>query len=124
MFADQGGSAMRAYSMDLRVRVLADCDAGMSTKVVAQKYTVSVAWVRRLKQRRRASGEVGPRVSKTGPKPKLLGKEERLEQLVAKEPDATLEELRKQLDVPVSVATVWRSLRALGLTLKKSPARS
>jgi transposase len=113
---------MRAYSMDLRVRVLADCDAGMPTKKVSQKYSVSAAWVRRLKQRRRESGEVGPRVSKTGPKPKLAGKEERLEQLVAEDPDATLEELRKKLGVAVSVATVWRSLQALGLTLKKSPA--
>lgn len=113
---------MRAYSMDLRVRVLADCDAGISTKEVAQKYSVSGAWVRRLKQRRRELGEVGPRVSKTGPKPKLSGKEDRLEQLVAEEPDATLEELRKKLGMGVSVATVWRSLKTLGLTLKKSPA--
>lgn len=113
---------MRAYSMDLRVRVLADCDAGMATKKVAEKYSVSVAWVRRLKQRRRESGEVGPRVAKTGPKPKLSGKEQQLEQLVAEEPDATLEELRKKLGVAVSVATIWRSLKALGLTLKKSPA--
>jgi hypothetical protein len=31
---------MQPYSMDLRTRVLADCDAGMSTSAVAQKYTV------------------------------------------------------------------------------------
>jgi transposase len=113
---------MRGYSMDLRVRVLADCDAGIATKKVAEKYSVSAAWVRRLKQRRRESGEICPRVSKAGPKPKLFGKEEQLEQLVAEQPDATLEELRKKLGVAVSLATVWRSLKTLGLTLKKSPA--
>ena len=43
---------MRAYSMDLRVRVLADSDAGMGTRVVAAKYRVSESWVRWLKQRR------------------------------------------------------------------------
>lgn len=65
---------------------------------------------------------MGPRVAKTGPTPKLSGKEQRLEELVAQKPDATLEELRKKLGVAVSVTTLWRSLKALGLTLKKSPA--
>jgi transposase len=113
---------MRAYSLDLRVRVLADCDVGMATRKVAEKYSVSTAWVRRLKQRHRESGEVGPRVAKTGPKPKLSGQEDRLMQLVAEEPDATLDELRKKLGLAVSVATIWRSLRTLGLTFKKSRA--
>ena len=54
---------MRAYSMDLRVRVLADGDAGLGTAAVAAKYRVSASWVRRLKQRRRASGETGPRAA-------------------------------------------------------------
>jgi transposase len=51
---------MKAYSMDLRVRVLADCDAGMRTRAVARKYTVSESWVRHLKRRRAATGEVAP----------------------------------------------------------------
>ena len=52
---------MDSYSMDLRKRVLADCDAGRSTRQVAMKYRVSESWVRRLKQRRRESGEIAPR---------------------------------------------------------------
>src|SRR5438270_876036 len=32
------GTAMRAYSIDLRERVLIDCDEGMPTKQVAAKY--------------------------------------------------------------------------------------
>ena len=46
---------MRAYSMDLRERVLLDSDAGMKTADVAAKYRVSGSWVRLLKQRRRHS---------------------------------------------------------------------
>ncbi len=65
---------MRAYSLDLRVRVLADCNAGMATRKVAEKYSVSTAWVRRLKQRHRESGE-DQWAAKTGPEPKLSGKE-------------------------------------------------
>lgn len=38
----------RAYSMDLRERVLAACDAGHASRVVARQYQVSRAWVDRL----------------------------------------------------------------------------
>ncbi len=34
---------MRAYSVDVRQWVLADCDAGVGTKAVAEKYQVSRA---------------------------------------------------------------------------------
>ena len=61
---------MDAYPMELRRRVLADCDAGMNTLAVAIKHDVSPAWVRRLKQRRRESGEISPRppIKKKPPK--------------------------------------------------------
>ena len=55
---------MVAYSLDLRTRVLKDSDAGMASKLVAETYAVSRAWVDRLKQRRRDalfSPEVQPR---------------------------------------------------------------
>ena len=51
---------MAAYSMDLRLRVLRDSDAGMPSQDVAEKYAVSRAWVDRLKQRRRETGEITP----------------------------------------------------------------
>jgi transposase len=57
---------MKAYSMDLRERVLKDVDAGLKTGAIADKYSVSPAWVRRLKQRRTATGEVAPASSVTG----------------------------------------------------------
>jgi hypothetical protein len=34
-----------AYSMDLRERVMADSDAGLSSKQLAERYHVSPAWV-------------------------------------------------------------------------------
>ncbi|MBU0716639.1 MAG: helix-turn-helix domain-containing protein [Planctomycetes bacterium] len=54
---------MKAYSMDLRKRVLAMCDAGRTTREVARVFYVSEPWVRRLKQRRREEGIVCPRPS-------------------------------------------------------------
>jgi transposase len=110
---------MRSYSMDLRERVLADCDAGMATKGVAAKYRVSPAWVRRLKQRRRETGEVAPRPSRNRRRPVLELHLGRLREPVAAAPDATLRELRERLGVAVSLATLWAAVRGLGLTVKK-----
>ena len=110
---------MKPYSMDLRVRVLADCDAGMATPAVAAKYTVSPAWVRRLKQRRRETGETAPRPQRHGPVPLSQTHGDALRRAVADRPDATLEEIRAGLGLPVAVSTVWEALDRLGLSFKK-----
>lgn len=86
---------MKAYWMDLRERVLKDFDQGKSTREVALKYDVSESWVRRLKQRRRESGEVAPRSSRNGQQPKWLAHREQIEELVRETPDITLNELRE-----------------------------
>jgi transposase len=107
--------------MDLRERVLADCDAGMGTEAAAEKYSVSPAWVRRLLQRRRETGEVAPREQRHGPPPSWEAQEyaEPLRAAVAQQPDATLEELKGRLGLAVAVSTVWRACAALGLSFKK-----
>jgi len=64
------GAGMRPYSMDLRVRVPAAIDAGDSTAEVAEAFTVSPDWVRRLVQRRRETGEVAPRTARDTRVPK------------------------------------------------------
>jgi transposase len=107
------------YSMDLRTRVLADCDKGLNPGEVAQKYTVSPAWVYRLLQRRGQTGEVRPRMGRPGPKPKLQPEHGRLRQVVAAEPGLTAGEYHERLGCACSVVTVWRALRRLGLTFKK-----
>lgn len=110
---------MKAYSMDLRERVFADCDTGMEVRQVAVKYRVSESWIRRLKQRRRESGEVAPRPAGHAAEPKWLAHRERLEELVREQPDVTLPELRERLGIDISVQTLSRALRALQLTFKK-----
>lgn len=112
---------MRAYSMDLRVRVLADCDAGMNTAAVAAKYAVSPAWVRRLKQRRAAGLGIQPLRGRPGPKPSLTqgDQADRLRQLARTQPDLSAQEYRDRLGLGCHPTTVWRALRRLGLTFKK-----
>jgi transposase len=113
---------MGVYSIDLRERVLADFDAGMGNDAVARKYRVSSRWVYKLRRQRSETGEIAPRRGKTGPKPKLAAHVEQLMHLVAEQPDATLNELRQRLGVPVSLTTLWATLKKLGVTFKKSPA--
>jgi transposase len=110
---------MKPYSMDLRQRVLDDCDAGLATKDVAAKYSVSRSWVRRLKQRRRQTGEVAPRVGTPGPKPSWDAYADRLREAVRQSPDATLAELGDRLGLAVALSTLWRACKALGLSVKK-----
>jgi transposase len=113
---------MKAYSMDLRVRVLADCDAGMKTRAVARKYTVSESWVRGLKRRRAVTGEVAPRPPRNRRVSFRDRYADRLRSAVAEDPDRTLAELRDHPGVRVGLATLWQALTDLKISWKKSPS--
>ena len=114
---------MRAYSMDLRERVLHDSDAGMQAAAVASKYRVSASWVRRLKQRRRETGEVAPRQQRYGRHPVLASQLHTLAALIREQPDRTLADLQVALGTSASLATIWRAVKQLGCTVKKNGAR-
>ncbi len=113
---------MRPYSMDLRERVVAACDAREGTREqIAKRFGVSTSWIRRLLQRRRETGSIAAWPQNAGRKPKLNDRQmARLKHLVAKRPDATLQELKKGLGVTMSDDAMIRALRVLGLPLKKS----
>jgi len=106
-----------AYSQDLRDRVLAAYDRGMTTKRIAKTFDVSPAWARRVKQVRRQTGRTralpmgGVRVVKVDL--------ERLRQLVAQQPDATVRELHQRLGCDCGESAVDMALRRLELTFKK-----
>lgn len=110
---------MEAYSMDLRVRVMADVDNGLGTKAAAEKYRVSPDWVRKLKRFRRQTGSFAPRQQRVSHATKLDKDLPRLELFVQEQPDATLKELREALGASVGLATIWRALKRLQITFKK-----
>lgn len=109
---------MKAYSMDLRLKVIAQCDLGKPTKEVADNFGVSRAWVRRLKQHRRQRGDIIPR-SGGGSRGRKIDRQ-RLAELVREKPDATLVELRDALGVKVTPWAICKALRELKLSFKKS----
>jgi transposase len=115
---------MAPYSMDLRSRVLRDADAGLPSKDIAVKYAVSRAWVDRVKQRRRETGEITPRKQTTFRGRSLTPADEtRLVALITVQPDATLAELRDALPTRAALSTLWRAIGRRGLTLKKNRSR-
>ncbi len=106
-----------AYSQDLRDRVLAAYDRGMPTQRIAELFAVSRAWARRLKQRRRETGETSPR--KSGGARVIKIDMARLAELVREQPDATARELRARLGVVCAESAIYMALRRLGLSFKK-----
>jgi transposase len=105
------------YSQDLRDRVLRAYDQGMRTKQIAETFNVSPSWARRVKQRRRETGETSPR--KMGSPGITIVDRQQLAALVREHPDATLAELRELLGVQCALSTLCMALKELGLSLKK-----
>ena len=61
---------MKASSTDLRERVIAACDAGDATREqIATRFSVSIAWIRKLVRQRRETGSIAtkPRGGGAGP---------------------------------------------------------
>lgn len=113
----------RAYSIDLRERVLQDADAGVPSNELAARYHVSRAWVDALKQRRRETGSIAPLKQTKFRTRVLAGQAVHLGALVAARPDATLAELREALETSAGLSTIWRELDRLRLTVKKNDLR-
>jgi transposase len=105
--------------MDLRERVMADVDGGMKVEDAATKYRVSVGWIGKLKRIRKQTGGIAPIKQRVSHVTKLDDALPQLEQLVQKQPDATLKELRDSLGLTVGVSTIWRALKRLQYTFKK-----
>src|SRR5215218_917021 len=95
-----------AFSLDLRQRVLTDCQAGLTYAAVARKYTVSAEWVRLFYNRFRETGEVAARSHATRRRPYHVRHEAELRAAVAARPDRTLEQLRRHLGGGVSTGTL------------------
>jgi transposase len=111
---------MCTISMDLRVRIFEARQSGETTAEVSERFAVSPAFVRRLMQRYRENGSLAPSSAPRGPKARLADQADRLRELNAEHPDLSPTEIRDRCGWQVSPLTVWRMLRRLGLTFKKS----
>jgi transposase len=106
-------------SLDLRTRVLADYQAGLSFAALGRKYSVSAEWVRRFIRRYEATGEVAARPQVMKKLPFHRRHEAAIRSAVAANPSLTLERLRTALGLEVSIGTLHGALVALKISFKK-----
>lgn len=112
---------MRPYSKDLRERVVKACDEGMqSRKEIAERFSVSTGWIRKLLRQRRETGSIAAKPHGGGHPPAFDSSGcQRLVKEVKRDPDATLDELRERCGVSCSIQAVSTTLLKLGITRKK-----
>jgi transposase len=113
---------VKTYSMDLRERVVAACDARDGTREqIAARFSVSVSWIRDLLKRRRETGSIAARPRGGGRAPAFDAEAAgRLRDAVRADDDATLAELAAAAGVACGPSAVHRALVRLGISRKKS----
>ena len=112
---------MRTISLDLRERILASYDQKEGTREeIAHRFRVSLGMVKKLLQRRRQGGDIGPRYHRCGLKPgKVAAQSQTFRQLLRRKPDLTLEELRRATSLDCTLPAIHYVLEKMGLTYKK-----
>ena len=115
---------MKAYSEDLRWRVVRAVTIGTPREDVARQFAVSVPTITRWLRLKRETGGLAPKPVPGPPAVKTQALLEALPERLADRADATLEEQcswwRAASGVEVSTATMSRALARLDQTRKKS----
>lgn len=115
----------KAYSRDMRERVIAEVEGGASRREAAEEFEISpstaIVWVKCFRETGRCAAK--PRGGSVSPLEKhaefLLG-------LIEERPDLTLDEVvlaMRKHKVPGSRTAVWRFFQRHKITFKKKPAR-
>ena len=96
---------------------------GGSARAAATRFDVSISSASRWVQRWRAEGHARPRAMGGDRRSRLSEHRARVLQLIARQPDMTLQEIRSALaaacEITVGLSTVPRFLAAQNLTRKK-----
>jgi transposase len=115
----------RAYSRDMRQRVIAEVEGGASRRAAAEEFAVSastaIIWVKCFRETGRCAAK--PRGGSISP---LEEHAEFLLALIEEQPDLTLDEVicaMRKCKIRGSRTAVWRFFQRHKITFKKSPAR-
>jgi transposase len=113
----------KAYSYDLRERVIAAVETGASRHEAAERFEISVAsaikWLQRWREDKSAAPR--PRGGSVSPLEEFAAE---ILAVVAEFPDLTLDETLAQLRkrrIKTSRSALWRFLGRHNITLKKKP---
>ena len=113
------------YSTDLRGRVVAEVEEGTSRRAAAERFKVSVSSAIRWAKLYDVTGSVRPRSRGGRPRSPLAAHAPLLLDLIAREPDLTLDEIvvliAADLGVTTSRSSVDRFYRRHAISFKKKP---
>ena len=117
---------MKPYSVDLRQKIIDVYKEGnVSQRQLARQFRVALSFIQKLIKQYKETGNIAPKV-RTKQTPTKLSDEQLqvLKELVAENPEATLQELRQKLaaiaGVTISISTVHRMLRRIDLFPQKN----
>lgn len=116
----------KAYSDDLRRKVLQSWEEGEETQgQIAKHFRVSVRYVGKIIHHKRATGQAERIPHRPGRKPRFTPPlREQIRGWIRGQPDLTLVEIQEKLgqgeQFQVSLPSIWKVLKSMGLRLKKS----
>jgi len=112
-------------SKDLRKRIIESKERGDSNKKISREKEVSESAIERLLALYRATGSYEPRPLNRGRKPRLKAEQlEAVKKRILEQPDISLLELIEELNLPVCVSALCRTVNnKLGLRRKKNGTR-
>lgn len=117
----------RGYSKDLRVRVVWIVEAGESAREAARLLDLGASTAIRWIERWTRTGSVEAKPGTGHSRSPLKAHEQWLLDLVAAEPDLTLEEIRARLGsekkLKAGTTSIWRFYDRHAITFKKNSAR-
>src|SRR6266851_8272726 len=114
---------MKAYSQDLREKVLRAVDQGKPRREIVNMFDVSLATLKRYLKQRRETGNVLPKPIPGRPSKKFAPLQAGLVAQLQAHPDATLERhcqiWEQEHGLRVSTTTMGRAIRRVGWTRNK-----
>lgn len=117
---------MRAYSQDLRDRVLGALARGEGPTAIARRYEVSRLWVYQVRKRWQQEGRRDSLPMGGHRRSRIAHKQAQIRQWIEATPDMTLMEMSERLaqeGIQIKVPALWQQLNKWGLSFKKNAAR-
>ena len=125
--ADAGAAMAKGYSKDLRVRALAIVEAGESAREAARLLNIGASTAIRWIERWTTTGSVDAKPGTGHSRSPLERHKQWLLDLVAREPDLTLKEIRTRLrsekKQKAGIGSIWRFYDRHDITFKKNAVR-